>query len=111
MRDELITRPEGSESGVPALIKVNKPPKNFRDAMSRGDRQECFGYQGLPQHGTPKLVLPELELGTKVIGTTTRTEYKVVNGSSRSALSGYVSWIINGRMGFSNTWENCTLLS
>ena len=39
MKEELVTRPEGPVTGVPAGIDVNKPPKNFRDAMSREDRQ------------------------------------------------------------------------
>ena len=40
MKEELVTGPEGSVTGVPAGIEMNKPPKNFRDAMSREDRQE-----------------------------------------------------------------------
>ena len=37
MKEELVTRPEGPVTGVPAGIDVNKPPKSFRDAMSRED--------------------------------------------------------------------------
>jgi hypothetical protein len=64
---------------VPAGKDVTKPPKNFRDAMSREDRQEWADaydseYQGFYDHGTLKVVRPEP--GAKVIGTTTRTEYK-----------------------------------
>ena len=40
MKEELVTRPEALVTGVPAVIDVNKQPKNFRDAMSREDRQE-----------------------------------------------------------------------
>ncbi len=35
MKEELLAGPEGPTAGVPAGIDVNKPPKNFRDAMSR----------------------------------------------------------------------------
>ena len=69
-------------TGVPAGIDVNKQPKNFRDAMSREDRQEWAEaydseYQGFLEHGTLKMV--RLEQGDKKLGTTTRTEYKVTN--------------------------------
>ena len=82
MKEDLPTDPEGSVGGVPAGVDVTKPPKNFRDAMSREDRQEWAEaydseYQGFYDHGTLKVVRPEP--GAKVIGTTTRTEYKVVN--------------------------------
>ena len=40
MKEELVTSPEGLVTGVPAGIDVSKPPKNFRDAMNREDRQE-----------------------------------------------------------------------
>ena len=63
-------------------INVNKPPKNFRNAMSREDRQEWAEaydseYQGFVEHGTLKIV--RLEPGDKILGTTTRTEYNVTN--------------------------------
>ena len=83
MKDELVTGQDGSVTGVPAGIYVNKPPKNFRDAMSREDRQEWAEaydseYQGFLEHGTLKIV--RLEPGAKILGTTTRTEYKATNG-------------------------------
>ncbi len=83
MKDELLAAPEGPVAGVPAGVDVNKPPKNFRDAMNREDLQEWAEaydseYQGFVEHGTLKLVRPEP--GAKIIGTTTRTEYKVING-------------------------------
>ena len=83
MKKELVTGPEGSVTGVPAGIDVNTQPKIFRDAMSREDRQkwaEAYDsrYQGLLEHGTLKIV--RLEPGAKILGTTTRTEYKVTNG-------------------------------
>ena len=53
MKEELVTSTEGLVTGVPAGIDVNKPPKNFRDEMSREDRQEWAEaydseYQGFP---------------------------------------------------------------
>ena len=83
MKDELLAEPEGSVAGVPVGIDVNKPPNIFRDAMSREDGQEWAEaydseYQGFLKHGALQLVWPEQ--GAKVIGTTTRTEYKVTNG-------------------------------
>ncbi len=62
--------PEGSVGGVPAGINVTKPPKSFRDAMRREDRQEWAAaydseYQGFYGHGTLKVVRPEQ--GAKVI--------------------------------------------
>ena len=63
MKEELLAGPEGPAAGVPAGIDVNKPPKKFRDAMSREDRQEWAEaydseYQGFLRNGTLKLVLP-----------------------------------------------------
>ena len=40
MKEELVTGPEVSVTGVPAGIDVNKLPKTCSDAMSREDRQE-----------------------------------------------------------------------
>ncbi len=40
MRVELVKGQKGSAIGVSAGIDVNKPPKNFCDAMSRNYRQE-----------------------------------------------------------------------
>ena len=80
MKEELVTSPEGPVTGVPAGIDVNKPPKNFRDAMSREDRQEWAEaydseYQGFLEHGTLKIVRLKPQ-GDKILGTTTRSEYK-----------------------------------
>ena len=54
------------------------PPKNFKDAMLRADRQEWAEaydkeYQGFKEHRTLKVVRPVP--GVKILGTTTRTEY------------------------------------
>jgi hypothetical protein len=63
MKEDLPTDPEGSVGGVPAGVDVTKPPKNFRDAMSREDRQEWAEaydseYQGFYDHWTLKVVRP-----------------------------------------------------
>ena len=85
MKDEPLTGQEGSVTGVPAGIDVNKQPNNFRDAMSREDQPEQelaeaynSEYQGFLEHGTLKIV--RLEPGAKMLGTNTHTEYKVING-------------------------------
>ena len=54
-------------AGMLAGVDVNKPPKNFRDAMNREDRQEWAEaydseYQGFFEHGTLNLVRPELSV-------------------------------------------------
>ena len=82
--------------GLPGNIDPNNPPKNFKDAMRRIDRQEWAEaydkeYQGFLEHGTLKIV--RAEPGVKFLGTTTRTEYKVV----RSARFAYAPW---------GTWKN-----
>ena len=70
-------------AGLPACIDPTKPPKNFKDAMSRPDRQqwaEAYNkeYQGFIERGTFVVVKPEK--GEKVLGTTTRLDYNMVNG-------------------------------
>ena len=112
MKEELVTSPEGPVTRVLAGIDVNKQPKNFRDAMSREDRQEwseAFDseYQGFLEHRTLKIV--QLKPGDKILGTTTRTEYKWSTGSSRSARCGCVSWESNRKRECIINWENCML--
>ena len=69
--------------GLPDSIDPNKPPRNFRDAMRREDRQEWAKaydkeYQGFNKPGTFKIARPEK--GAKVLDTITRADYKVTNG-------------------------------
>ncbi len=69
--------------GISASIDPKRPPKNFKDAMSREDRQEWAAaynneYQGFFEHQTLKIARPEP--GAKILGSTTLTEYKVVDG-------------------------------
>ncbi len=73
----------GRIKGIPGNIDPTKPPKNLRDAMSREDRQEWAEaydaeHQGLYEHQTLKIARQEPD--DKILGTTTPTEYKTVNG-------------------------------
>jgi hypothetical protein len=76
-------RDSGSKvKGLPASVDPSKPPKSFKDAMWREDRElwaEAYDkeYQGFVQHGTLKIERPPP--GAKILGTTTWTDYKVVN--------------------------------
>jgi hypothetical protein len=68
--------------GLPADIDTSKPPKSYKEAMSRSDKEmwaEAYNqeYQGFVQHGTLKIERPPP--GAKILGTTTRADYKVVN--------------------------------
>jgi hypothetical protein len=70
--------------GLPNNIDHTKPPKNFRDAMMREDCQEWAEaldkeYMGFMQRGVFELV--PLRKGMKLMGMTTRWEYKVTNGT------------------------------
>ena len=97
---------------------MNKPPKNFRDAMSREDRREWAEaydseYQGFLEHGTLKIVRLKPQ-GDKILGTTTRTEYKVVNGvfTKRKVLlcvMGNQVNLTNRKRECIISWENCML--
>ena len=69
--------------GISTSIDPRRLQKNFKDAMSREDRQEWAvaydnEYQGFFKHQTLKIARPEP--GAKILGSTTWTEYKVVNG-------------------------------
>ena len=85
MEEEISPRGIARVKGLPEGIDPSKPPKNFKDAMSRIDRQqwaEAYDreYQGFYEHQTLKVARARPEPGTKVLGSTTRTEYKVMNG-------------------------------
>ena len=65
--------------GLPIGIDPTKPPKNFKDAMSREDAEEWRKaydeeYQGFVDQGAFVPVYPRN--GEKILGTTTRTDYK-----------------------------------
>ena len=71
-----VKLPEGDDAAPRAgqgKIDTNGPPKNFKDAMLRTDRQEWAEaydkeYQGFKEHGTLKDVHPVP--GVKILGTT-----------------------------------------
>ena len=71
--------------GLPDSIDPTKPPKNFRDAILRGDSQEWAAaldkeYMGFKHRGIFELV--PFQKGMKLMGMSTRREYrdKVTNG-------------------------------
>ena len=69
--------------GLPDTIDPTRPPKSFRDAMQREDAQEWAEalnkeYMGFKQRGVFKLV--PIQKGMKLMGMTTRWEYKITNG-------------------------------
>jgi len=69
--------------GLPNDIDPTKPPKNFKDASSRSDAKEWIDaffkeYKGMMDRGAVKAVKPPQ--GAKILGTTTRLEYKSDNG-------------------------------
>ena len=70
-----VDKAEGTSSG----IDYNKQPKNFADAMSRDDAAEWMEayrreYQGFKDRDAVKMVIPPR--GAKVLGSTTRVDYK-----------------------------------
>jgi hypothetical protein len=83
-KDEERVEPSGGRiKGLPGNIDPTKQPKNFRDAMSREDRQEWAEaydaeHQGFYEHRILKIARQEPD--AKILGTTTRTEYKTVHG-------------------------------
>jgi hypothetical protein len=71
--------PLHSFKGLPISIDPTKPPKNYKDAMSRPDAEEWAQaymeeYNGFIEQGVFEVVYPSA--GEKVIGTTTRLDYK-----------------------------------
>ena len=63
--------------GLPNSIDPNKPPRNYRDAMTREDRQEWATaymeeHQGFHEQGTLQVARPEP--GAKILDTTTRAD-------------------------------------
>ena len=69
--------------GLADGIDPTKPPKNFKDAMSRPDAEEwrqAFDeeFQGFIDRGVFVPVYPRH--GETIVGTTTRTEYKSEGG-------------------------------
>jgi hypothetical protein len=70
--------------GFPPSIDPDCPPKNFKDAMSRDDKQEWAEaynkeYQGFKERNAFKVVRPDK--GIRIHDTLTRLEYKEDNGT------------------------------
>ena len=70
--------------GLPTSINPDRPPRNFKDAMSREDKQEwaeAFDkeYRGFKERNAFKVVRPQP--GVKILDTLTRLEYKEDNGT------------------------------
>ncbi len=68
---------------LPNSIDTNKPPRNYRDAMSREDRQKWAAayrevHPGFHEQGTLKIARPKP--GAMILDTTAQTYYKVTNG-------------------------------
>jgi hypothetical protein len=79
----LCAAPDSKMKGLPDYIDPTKPPKSYKDAMSRPDAAEWAEaydkeYMGIKQRGVFEVV--RIEKGMKLMGMTTRNEYKVVNG-------------------------------
>ena len=78
-----VDKAEGTSSG----IDYNKQPKIFADAMSREDASKWMEayrkeYQGFKDRDTVKMSIPPR--GAKVLGSTTRVDYKVEQGCFRN---------------------------
>ena len=72
-----------SSNGAQPGVDLNKPPKNFKDALSRKDANDWIEsyrreYQGFIDRDALEVV-PRPK-GAKVLGTLTRNEYKTKNG-------------------------------
>jgi hypothetical protein len=70
--------------GLPKSVDPDRPPKNYKDAMSREDKQdwaEAYDkeYRGFMERKAFKVVRPEK--GIKIHDTLTRLEYKEDNGT------------------------------
>ena len=70
--------------GLPPSIDPDRPPKNYKDAMSREDKQEWAEaynkeYQGFMERKAFRVVRPEK--GIRIHDTLTRVEYKEDNGT------------------------------
>ena len=69
--------------GLDPSINPDRPPKNFKDAMSRSDREDWAAamnkeYLGFKDMKALAIVKPPK--GARILGTLTRWEYKEENG-------------------------------
>jgi hypothetical protein len=70
--------------GLPQSVDPDRPPKNYKVAMSREDKQDWADasdkeYRGFMERKAFKVVRPEK--GIKIHDTLTRLEYKEDNGT------------------------------
>ena len=70
--------------GLPKSVNPDRPPKNYKDAMSREDKHDWAEahdkeYRGFMERKAFKAVRPEK--GIKVHDTLTRLDYKEDNGT------------------------------
>ena len=66
--------------GLSLTINVSKPPRNYKDALSREDHaewQEAYLKEYLGMKSRDAMVYATPPQGTKLLGTLTSTEYKV----------------------------------
>ena len=66
--------------GLSLTINASKPPRNYKDALSREDHaewQEAYLKEYLGMKSRDAMVYATPPPGTKLLGTLTRTEYKV----------------------------------
>ena len=69
--------------GLPDGINPSKPPRNYKEARMRPDAAQWMDvyakeYQGIMDRKAVDMVKPPP--GAKILGTTTRLEYKIDNG-------------------------------
>ena len=65
--------------GLDPSINPDRPPRNFKDAMSRGDRQdwaEALNKEFLGFKDMKALAIVKPPKGARILGTLTRWEYK-----------------------------------
>ncbi len=80
---ERVVLSDGWITGLPGNIDPTKPPKNFKDAMGRKDCREWAKAEHEGFYWLQTLKIRRPEPGAKILGPTTRTEYKTVNAVYR----------------------------
>ena len=78
-KQAILLLPPRRGPGWKGCLTASIQPKNFKNANSREDAQEwvdayCKEYRGMMDRGAVKAVKPPP--GAKILGTTTRLEYK-----------------------------------
>ena len=99
--------------GLLSSIDSNKPPRNYRDAMFREDRQEWAAaymeeHQAFFEQGTLQVARPEP--GAKILDTITRADCKMTNGVFENEKSDCACAAINRKRASITNLEPCMLL-